>query len=77
MSEMEKRYAKVIAFLQEVSLVMTNSGCTRRRRAQTFVLPGLARDCIACRLLFAFVTLPLKAFFFTSGVLASKLTNCK
>ena len=31
------------------------------RRTPTFVLPGLARDCITCRLHFAFVTRPLKA----------------
>jgi hypothetical protein len=32
---------------------------TRHRRSPAFVLLGLARDCIACRLLSAFVTLRL------------------
>jgi|AntRauTorckE6833_2_1112554.scaffolds.fasta_scaffold00696_1 hypothetical protein len=64
MSEMKKRYMSVLPFLQEVSLQMTNSGCTLHIRAPAFVLPGLARDCIACRLHFAFETRPLKAIFF-------------
>ena len=63
MSEMEKRYARDLAFLQEVSLVMTNSGCTRHRRAPAFVLPGQPSDYLACRLHFAFVTLRGKPFF--------------
>jgi len=41
---------------------------------QPFVFPGLARDCIACRLLFAFVKRPAKAFFIDLSAKPGKLT---